>query len=176
MTFTIQRTAGESGGHSYFLSTTSTRFTNTDTLAGRLVQSSPLHIASGGDSSREPLVSGHKSQTTKPDNNQFSDLDSNLNFRIQISNHSTWNWNYYQWYIMIKENDFQNLKSAMSGQKISHKIVKIIDCHHFESATLPVGILQIKICVFQIPACKIHTSNAIESKWCQSFPLLMINL
>ena len=121
MTFTIQRTAGESGGHSYFLSTTSTRFTNTDTLAGRLVQSSPLHIASGGDSSREPLVSGHKSQTTKPDNNQFSDLDSNLNFLIQISNHSTWNWNYYQWYIMIKENDFRNLKSAMSGQKISHK-------------------------------------------------------
>ena len=35
---TIHRTAGERGGHFKFLHTVSTRFTNTYTLAGRLLQ------------------------------------------------------------------------------------------------------------------------------------------
>ena len=39
---TIHRTAGERGGHFKFLHTVSTRFTNTYTLAGRLLQRAHL--------------------------------------------------------------------------------------------------------------------------------------
>ena len=67
MTLTIHMTVGKVRGHFRFLSTTSSRFTNTYTLAGRLLQGGHLCIwwvvgvKPGNSKFQEPLVSKHKS-------------------------------------------------------------------------------------------------------------------